>query len=385
MPSPAEARRPPDWAAWRAAGPAWAVGVEEEFVLLDGATWTAANRVDEVLAAAPPALQAHLSAETHACVVELKTGPARTVAGAMAELVARRRAVDALLRGLGMRAAVAGTHPLLDRADIRLAPFARYREIGATMRVLARREPTMALHVHVAVPDAEAAVRASNGLRGDLPALLALSANSPFWRGEDSGFDAIRIPIFSMFPRMGPPRAFRDYAEWIATVDALVGTGAIPDAGFLWWDVRLRPHIGTVEIRVMDAQSRPADAAPLVAAVQCLVREHAERDAGPGPLPEVLAENRFLAARDGLRAELIDVARGARRPAADVVAELVEACAPRAAHLRCVTELAGVRALAADPGATRQRAIARREGLAALPRRLAEQFAPLAAVALATI
>jgi glutamate---cysteine ligase / carboxylate-amine ligase len=252
--------------------------------------------------------------------------------------------------------------------------------------VLARREPTMALHVHVAVPDAEAAVRASNGLRGDLPVLLALAANSPFWRGEDSGFDAIRIPIFSMFPRMGPPRAFRDYGEWVGVVDALVGTGAIPDAGFLWWDVRLRPHIGTVEVRVMDAQSRPADTAALVAAVQCLVRVHAEAAGAPGPEPEVLAENRFLAARDGLRAELVDVSRRARRPAADVLAELLDACAPRAAELRCAMELAGVRTLAADPGAVRQRAIAGREGVAAVPRRLAEQFVPArAANPLATV
>jgi glutamate---cysteine ligase / carboxylate-amine ligase len=385
MPSRTDAGRPPDWSAWHAAGPPWTVGVEEEFVLLDGATWAAANRVDDVLAAAPPAMRAHLSAETHACVVELKTGPARTVAGAMAELVARRRGVDALLRRLGLRAAVAGTHPLLDRADIRLAPFARYREIGDTMRVLARREPTMALHVHVAVPDAEAAVRASNGLRADLPALLALAANSPFWRGEDSGFDAIRVPIFGMFPRIGAPRAFRDYDDWIATIDTLVGTGAIPDPGFIWWDVRLRPHQGTVEVRVMDAQSRTGDTAALVAAVQCLVRTHAEAAGPPGPSPEVLAENRFLAARDGLRAELVDVALRTRRPATDVVEELLETCTPRAAELRCVTELAAVRALAADPGAARQRAIARREGLAALPRRLAEQFAPLAAAALATV
>lgn len=385
MASPAKPRPMPEWAAWRANGPPWAVGVEEEVVLLDAATWSAANRVDEVLAAAPPALRPHLSAETHACVVELKTGPARAVAGAMAELVARRRAVDAVLRGLGLRAAVAGTHPLLNRAGVRLAPFARYREIGETMRVLARREPTMALHVHVAVPDAEAAVRVSNGLRGDLPVLLALSANSPFWCGEDSGFDAIRVPVLSMFPRMGPPRAFGDYREWMETIDALVATGALPDAGFLWWDVRLRPHLGTVEVRIMDAQTRPGDAAALVAAVQCLVRGHAEAPGAPGPPPEVLAENRFLAARDGLRAELVDAGRRVRRPATDAVAELLEACAPLAEQLRCARELADVRALAADPGAARQRAIARREGLAALPRRLAEQFAPTVAASLASI
>jgi carboxylate-amine ligase len=135
----------------------------------------------------------------------------------------------------------------------------------------------------------------------------------------------------------------------------------------------------------MDAQSRPADAAALVAVVQCLVRAHAEPGGAPGPSPEVLAENRFLAARDGLRAELIDLTRGDRRPASEVVAELLAACVPRAAELRCAPELAGASRLAADPGAARQRAIAQREGLAALPRRLAEQFIPVVAAALAIV
>src|SRR3954466_205858 len=117
----------------------------------------------------------------------------------------------------------------------------------------------MALHVHVAVPDGATAVRALDGLRDDLPLLLALSANSPFWRGADSGFASMRTPIFSMFPRVGIARHFGAYAEYVRAVEAVVGSGAIRDPSFLWWDARIQPRFGTVEVRIMDAQSRVTD------------------------------------------------------------------------------------------------------------------------------
>jgi carboxylate-amine ligase len=353
------------------------VGVEEEVVLLEHDGPRAANRVADVLAAASPPLAQRLSAETHACVVEIKTGPAPTVGAAATELHALRLALDGLLRGrLQLRAAAVGTHPLLERSAVHLAPLPRYQEIGATMRAIAQREPTMALHVHVAVPDADAAVRALNGLREDVPLLLALSANSPFVAGRDTGFASVRAPMLTMFPRMGLPRRFDGYGDWASTVDALVGSGAIPDPSFVWWDVRLQPHLGTVEVRVLDAQSRVADTAALVALVQCLVRLHAEDDApAPEELPEVLAENRFLAARDGVRARLIGRA-GTRVPVRQLLVARLAACRPVAARLGCERELRGVLRLARDPGDERQRAGARRGGLVPVVEALAAEFAP---------
>jgi carboxylate-amine ligase len=245
------------------------------------------------------------------------------------------------------------------------------------MRAVACREPTMALHVHVAVPDSDAAVRVFDGLRHDLPVLLALSANSPFWHGVDSGFASMRTPILSMFPRMGLPRELGSYEAWVRALDALIVAGAIPDPGHVWWDVRLQPRLGTVEVRVMDAQTRTADNAALAALVQCLARCHAEsegeRRAAP---PEVLAENRFLAARDGMRAELIVGEEGRRQPVGRLLDEVLDRCAPVAAMLGCSLELAGAAILAADPGDDRQRRGAARAGLAALPGRLAAEFAP---------
>jgi carboxylate-amine ligase len=161
----------------------------------------------------------------------------------------------------------------------------------------------------------------------------------------------------------------------VRAVDAMLRSGAISDAGFLWWDARLQPQLGTVEVRIMDAQTSVRDVAALAAVVQCLVRRHAGAPARLGTTPEVLDENRFLAARDGMTARLIDDT-GARVPAVDRVAALIGSCSPLAAELGCLAELADAERLAADPGDVRQRRIAARDGLAALPERLGDAFAP---------
>ena len=367
----------PGWARWSAdaAVRPWTVGVEEEAVLLEAGTGAPANRIDEALAALPAWLRAHAAPETHACVVEIRSRPHARVGGLAEDLADLRAGLWDALAPIGLRLAAAGTHPLAEHVDVDVSAAPRYAEIDATMRALAHREPTMALHVHVAVPDGRAAVRALDGLRQDLPVLLALAANSPFWRGADSGFASIRSPLFSMFPRVGIPRRFGSYPDYVRVVDHLVRSGAVREPGFLWWDVRLQPRLGTVEVRMMDAASRVGDAAALAALVQCLVRRHAEPRRTRVPDPEVLAENRFLAARDGMRAQLLDGFGAARRPATDVLAELVDACRPYAAALGCAAELAAIPALAADPGDARQRRLAGAHGLARVPELLSEDFA----------
>jgi glutamate---cysteine ligase / carboxylate-amine ligase len=373
-------RRPPErpgWARWSAAGTerAWTVGIEEEVMLLDPRDWAVANRIDAVLEVLPPAVASHATAETHACVLELRTDPHATVADAADELGRLRRSVDETLRErLGLRAAAAGTHPLATRSEVAVSSGRRYQEIDASMRALARREPTMAQHVHVAVPGEAAAVRALDGLRRDLPVLLALSANSPYWRAMDSGFASVRTPIFSMFPRVGIPRHFGTYAAYIRTVEPMLRCGAIPDPGFLWWDARLRPQLGTVEVRIMDAQSRLPDAAALAAVVHCLVRRHAETRNPRAAAAELLAENRFLAARDGMHAKLIDDRTYERRPVCEILTELLMDCGPIADRLGCAAELGDAAALAADPGDARLRTYAARHGLTELPGWLGDEF-----------
>jgi carboxylate-amine ligase len=366
------------WARWNPAGAdrPWTVGGEEEVMLLDARTRSVANRIDDVLAALPAALAGHASAETHACVLELKTAPHASIADLAAELATLRLALDGVLHDeLGLRAAAAGTHPLAMRSEVAVTTDPRHREIAYAMGALAHREPTMALHVHVAVPDGATAVRALDGLREDVPLLIALAANSPFWRRCDSGFASMRTPIFSMFPRVGIPRPFGSYERYVAGIEGMLCSVAVPDPSHLWWDARLQPRLGTVEVRVMDAQTRLTDVAALAALVQCLVRCHADDGARDATEAEVLAENRFLAARDGMDAVLI-APRSGGRAASDVLAERLEACLPYAAELGCVSELAHVAALAGDPGHARQRRLAAREGLHGLVASLAEDFAP---------
>ena len=371
----------PDWARWNeaAADRPWTLGVEEEVMLLDPATWALAPRIDDVLPVLPEALEEHVCAETHGSALELATGVHAGAAGAAAELADLREGLHGALGGLGLAAGVAGTHPTAVWSETVVSSGARYQSIYGSMRELARREPTFALHVHVAIPCPEMAARALTRMRAHVPVLLALSANSPFWQGRDTGLASARTPLFQAFPRVGIPRAFRDYADYAEAIDLLLRCEAFPEPTFLWWDVRLQPRFGTLEVRIMDAQIRVADTAALVALTQCLVRlEALEGFAAPELVaaPEVLDENRFLAARDGAAAELIDPVAGRRRPLAEWVEELLAACAPHAAALECEAELAGVRDLLAVPGAARQREYAEGPGgLPGLVQGLSEAFA----------
>jgi carboxylate-amine ligase len=233
------------------------------------------------------------------------------------------------------------------------------------MRELARREPTFALHVHVGISSPNDAIRLVNRIRAHLPLLLALSVNSPFWQGRDTGLASARTPLFQAFPRVGIPRRFRDYADYVDTVDLLMRCESMPDPTFLWWDARPQPRFGTVEVRIMDAQTQLAETASLAALVQCIARLEVERgyvSSRSLEVPEALDENRFLAARDGMDAELIDVELERRVPAREVALRLIEACAPHARVLGCEVELDRVATMAERTGADRQLELARGPG-----------------------
>ena len=318
-----------------------------------------------MLAALPEEMLPRTAAETHGSALELATEPHADVPAAIDELRRLRSGLATVLEPLGIRAAVAGTHPFTLWEDVEVSPGARYQFLYSSMRELARREPTFGLHVHVAVPDPEQAVRAYNRMRTHLPLLLALSGNSPFWQGRDTGLCSMRTPLFQAFPRVGIPREFRSYADYVEGIDVLLRCDAFPEPTFLWWDVRLQPRFGTLEVRVMDAQTRVADTAAIAALVQCLVRleslegyaepraGHAARGARGEPLHR-------RARRHGRAAD-----RSRPRPPAPGAASgstsMLAACAPHAADLGCVDELESVRELA-DRDGRRAPALARRAG-----------------------
>ena len=362
----------PPWARWNGERERrYTLGVEEELMLLERGSNALAQSSDRVLARLSDELSLSTSPETHAGVIELRTAIHTRVGGTVAELSALRHRLAQEVGAMGSVAA-AGAYPLTLLEETAVSGAARYRLLGDSLRSLARRAPTMALHVHVGVPDAEDAIRLLNGLRRSVPILIALSANSPFWQGRDGGFDSMRTLIFQAFPRTGPPRCFSGYADYVNSLDAMIGAGAVPDPSFFWWDVRPQPKLGTVEVRAMDAQSTLAEVTPLVALIQSLSRLELEGDwPQPAPGAEILAENRFLAARDGMDARLVEPTTGQLIP----VRAMLDRCRPHALALGCASELEQVQRLAATNGARRQRTrTAGDDGLDHVVRDLAELF-----------
>ena len=214
------------------------------------------------------------------------------------------------------------------------------------------------MHVHAAVDDPEKAIVVTNALLTHLSDFLALSANSPFWRGEPTGLASSRQMVFAAFPRSGPPPRFRDYAE---VVGQLEKTGCIADYTHIWWDVRLHPRFGTIEVRVMDAITRVEDAVAVTAYIQALVKYYSERYDGAREVPSyhriLIAENKWLAARYGLEAPVMDLATGRRNrvPVAQLIRRMLRELEPHARELGSEAELEGIRGiLSRGNGADRQ-------------------------------
>ena len=351
----------PEWAEWKE-GPEYTLGAEEEVMLLNPHDWSLAQQVDRVLPQLSEELSQHVTPETHRSALEIATGVHVRAEGIYEELLNLRGKLKAELMPLGLEAASAGTHPFTVWHETVVSAGPRYELVYGSMRELARREPTFALHVHVAVPDPEDAIQLVNRMRAHLPVLLALSVNSPFWQGRDTGLGSARTPLFQAFPRVGIPRAFENYSDWVETVDLLMRCDAFPEPTFLWWDVRPQPKFGTVEVRILDAQTGVAETAALAALVQCIARLEVQDGYASEKLVqtrEALEENRFIAARDGMDAELISPDDECRQPVREQVQRLLAACEPHAAALGCEAELAPVTAMAQTTGAQRQLELAR--------------------------
>ncbi len=258
------------------------VGLEEEVMLIDPERgWALAQRIDDVLQVLPDDLAGYVSAETHQAAIELTTDPHASVEGAVAQLRRLRNRLAETLMPLGLAAAVAGTHPLAVWSETEVTSASRYRLIHRTMRDLAMREPTFALHVHVGVPDPDRAIELYNRLRVHLPLLLAYRATRRSGAGEipASPRPARSCSRHSRAPacRGATPATASGSTLWTSRS----GSGALPEPTFLWWDVRPQPRFGTVEVRVMDAQSHVADTAALVALVQASPGSSSRRGTSP--------------------------------------------------------------------------------------------------------
>jgi len=340
----------------------YTLGVEEEYMLLDSETFDLVQHIDTVLAAVQGhELEPRINAELMQSVIEIAT-PVCHTAGDVAEQLRRLRSyVCEVARAEGMRVGSAGTHPFSLFERQRITAKDRYRALVDQMQYIARRELIFGLHVHVAVDDPEKAIQVVNALIGHLAELVALSASSPFWRGEATGLRSSRHMVFAAFPRSGPPPRFRNYADYAEVVGQLERTGCIADYTHIWWDIRLHPRLGTIEIRICDAVTRLDDVVAITAFCQALVKHYAERVEAGEEVPSfhriLTTENKWLAARYGLEAPVMDLVtwRRNRVPVSQIIRRTLKLAEPHARDLGSEAELAGIdEILARGNGADRQ-------------------------------
>jgi glutamate---cysteine ligase / carboxylate-amine ligase len=293
-------------------------------------------------------LEPRINAELMQSVLEIATPVCHTPADVGAQLVRLRSYVSGVAREQKLRVGSAGTHPFSLFERQRITAKDRYRALVDQMQYIARRELIFGLHVHVAVDGPEKAIQVVNALIGHLAELVALSSNSPFWRGEPTGLASSRHMVFAAFPRSGPPPRFKDYADYAEVVGQLERTGCIADYTHIWWDIRLHPRLGTIEIRICDAVTQLEDVVAITAYCQALVKHYSERfDAGeevPSFHRILTTENKWLAARYGLEAPVMDLVTGRRNrmSVAQVVRRTLKLLAPHAKELGSESELAGV-------------------------------------------
>ena len=340
-------------------GRPYTVGVEEEFQLIDPSTRELAPAIEAVLATAPSGFDL-MAPELFQDCVEMRTPVFSSVAKLTRELRGLRSEVAKAANKAGARLGGSGLHPISDPFAQRYTPGKRYERMEEELGALARLQIIYALHVHVGVPDEESAIRATNALLRHVPLFVALSANSPFWNGMDTGFAAARVKIRDASPRSGLPPTFRNWEEFEGYADALVAMGNIPDYSWFWWDVRPHPRHGTVELRVPDAQAEPNYVVALAALTQCLVAtadDYASEDA------RYVSENKWRAIRSGLEASFYDFSSGKEKGVRETAHDLVARLRPVSQDLGCEAELEGVlEILQRGTGADLQRAVYERRG-----------------------
>jgi glutamate---cysteine ligase / carboxylate-amine ligase len=344
------------------------IGVEEEMMLVDAATYDLAPAIDEVLALLEG--DERFTRELRSAQIEVVTPVCATAADACRELAHARRHLIERLDGC-YRLLACGTHPFSTRHG-EITDAARYQQIADEYSWAATRSLVCGLHVHVAVPGADRALAVYNALRSYLPELAALGANSAFVEGRDSGMASIRPKFNDAYPRSGIPPAFASWGDLVRFVDWGRSGGLFPDATHFWWEMRPHPVHGTIELRVADTQTSVDETTAIVAVIQALVAMLTDRfDAGE-PLPKHetfwITENAWRAHRYGVSGWLVDLDDGRRVATRDRIAQLLDELEPYAARFDAVEQLISARPLLAGNGADRQRYVEAREGMTGLAR-----------------
>jgi len=317
------------------------VGIEEEFQILDPESLELTNRFEELYQAAHPLLGPHVTGELIASEIEINTGKCYRLEEAEVDLLSKRKMLAEVAGEVGVELAAVGTHPFSDWKQQRLLDTAHYREVEERLKYLAWRNLTYGMHVHVGVKGRERMISVFNAMRGFMPILLALSANSPFSEGVYTHLHSTRAQIFTRsFPRCNIPGTFHDWDDYSSFVDLLFATNSISDPLQIWWSLRPHPWLGTLEMRICDCQTTVRETMAAAALAVALVAQVSEDyDNGKylfSPNTNQLDENLWRAIRYGLDGAMVDFEAGKEIPTVDMIRLLMDYAGDQWARLGAV-------------------------------------------------
>ena len=346
--------------------PSFTLGIEEEFQTIDPVTRDLRSHIQQqIIAKGKSRLQERVKPEMHGSVVEVGTGICHSVKQAKEEVFDLRRQMVQLAIDNNLRLASAGTHPFADWHDQEIFPDDRYRVIVEDMQQVARANLIFGLHVHVGIEDRETTIQLMNAARYFLPHILALSVNSPFWLGRNTGLKSYRCKVFDKFPRTNIPDYFQSYGEYENFVNLLIKTHCIDNAKKIWWDLRPHPFFGTLEFRICDVPMRAAETIAIAALIQAVVvklwKLYASNMGFRLYRRALLMENKWRASRYGTEGKLIDFGQQAELPARDLIHELLDFVKDEVVELDSREEISYIETiLQIGTGAERQLSVFRR-------------------------
>ena len=306
--------------------PSFTIGIEEEYQTVDPVTFDLRSHIaTEIVQQGKRRMQEKVKAEMHQSVIEVGTGVCANVKEAAADLYDLRRQMIALTHENGLRLVAGATHPFADWRVQDIYPDERYLQVVEDMQMVARANLIFGLHVHVGIEDKETRIHLMNQLRYFLPHLLALSTNSPFWIGMNTGLKSYRTKVFDRFPRTNIPDTFASWADFEGFVNLLIRTNSIDNAKKIWWDIRPHPLFDTLEIRICDIPMRVEETLALAALIQAttvkLYRLHAKNQSWRTYSRALLMENKWRASRYGIAGSLIDFGEECETPERELLGE----------------------------------------------------------------
>jgi carboxylate-amine ligase len=308
--------------------PTLTIGIEEEFQLVDPVTRDLKSHILQILEDNKTILAERVKPEIHQSVAEVGTGICKTVQDAEREVLGLRRFLRELAEKQGLRIAAAGTHPFADWREQDIFPNAHYDKLVEEMQLVARANLIFGLHVHIGIEDRDLQIQIMNEYRYFLPHLLALSTNSPFWLGTNTGLKSFRTKVFDRYPRTNIPDSYSDYSEFDNFVKLLIKTGCIDSGKKIWWDIRPHPIFPTLEVRVCDIPMRAEETVTLAALMQAIAAKlYKLRSKNLGFRSyrrALLMENKWRASRYGINGKLVDFGMETERDEVILINELVE-------------------------------------------------------------